>query len=35
VLVDRGALIVTCVIVVIAVLELVYARTMKAHAVLR
>ena len=35
VLVNRVALIVTCIIVVIAILELVYARAMKQRAVLR
>ncbi|HET9384886.1 MAG TPA: hypothetical protein VFO67_07040 [Gemmatimonadales bacterium] len=35
VLVNRVALIVTCIIVVIAILELVYARAMKKRAVLR
>ena len=34
-LVNRGALIVTCIIVVIALLELAYARAMKKRAVLR
>jgi hypothetical protein len=35
VLVNRVALIVTCIIVMIAILELVYARAMKQRAVLR